>query len=162
MHSGIIAAIAMVVARYAAGILPVGDGGIRAIAVGAIVGLSAINYLGVRPGSAVQTGLTITKVLAIAALLAMLFGLGASHVPGPGGDVQVRGFLKALIAGLFAFGGWHMVTYAAEETRGGLFSARGPSASCGSAAARRTRRHFAPGGFRSRRCCLRRCAWRSC
>ena len=117
MHSGIIAAIAMVVARYAAGVVPVGDGGIRALAVGAIVGLSAINYLGVRPGSAVQTGLTLTKVVAIAALLAMLFGLGASHVPAPGGDVQMRGFLRALIAGLFAFGGWHMVTYAAEETR---------------------------------------------
>src|SRR2546425_10356728 len=117
MHSGIIAAIAMVVARYAAGVVPVGDGGIRAIAVGAIVGLSAINYLGVRPGSAVQTGLTLTKVVAIAALLAMLFGLGASHMPAPGGEVQMRGFLRALIAGLFAFGGWHMVTYAAEETR---------------------------------------------
>src|SRR5438477_2098809 len=117
MHSGIIAAIAMVAARYAAGLAAVGDGGIRAIAVGAIVGLSAINYLGVRPGSAVQTGLTLTKVVAIAALLAMLVGFGASRVPEPGGDVQLRGFLRALIAGLFAFGGWHMVTYAAEETR---------------------------------------------
>src|SRR3989475_10311941 len=106
MHSGIIAAIAMVVARYAAGVVPVGDGGIRAIAVGAIVGLSAINYLGVRPGSAVQTGLTMTKVVAIAALLAMLLGLGASHVPAAGGDLQMRGFLRALLAGLFAFGGW--------------------------------------------------------
>ena len=117
MHSGIIAAIAVVVARYTAGVVPVGDAGIRAIAVGAIVGLSAINYLGVRPGSAVQTGLTLTKVLAIAALLAMLFGLGAAHVPAPGGEVRMRGFLRALVAGLFAFGGWHMVTYAAEETR---------------------------------------------
>jgi APA family basic amino acid/polyamine antiporter len=117
MHSGIIAAIAMVVARYTAGVVPAGDGSIRAIAVGAIVGLSAINYLGVRPGSGVQTGLTVTKVLAIAALLAMLVGLGAAHVPAPAGDLQTRGFLRALIAGLFAFGGWHMVTYAAEETR---------------------------------------------
>jgi APA family basic amino acid/polyamine antiporter len=119
MHSGIIAAIAVVVARYAAGIVPVpvGDGGVRGIAVGAIVGLSAINYLGVRPGSAVQTGLTITKVVAIAALLAVLLGMGAAHVPAPRGAIDPRGFLKALVAGLFAFGGWHMVTYAAEETR---------------------------------------------
>jgi APA family basic amino acid/polyamine antiporter len=29
----------------------------------------------------------------------------------------VGAFLRALVAGLFAFGGWHMVTYAAEETR---------------------------------------------
>jgi APA family basic amino acid/polyamine antiporter len=33
------------------------------------------------------------------------------------GGIQPRGFLRALVAGLFAFGGWHMVTYAAEETR---------------------------------------------
>src|SRR2546427_431313 len=81
MHSGIIAAIAMVVARYAAGVVPVGDGGIRAIAVGAIVGLSAINYLGVRPGSAVQTGLTLTKVVPKAAAaistLVVISALGA-------------------------------------------------------------------------------------
>jgi APA family basic amino acid/polyamine antiporter len=120
MHSGIIAAIAVIVARYAVGGAHVGDAGIRGIAVGAIVGLSAINYLGVRPGSAVQTGLTLTKVLAIALLLAVLFGAGASHLSFPNaaaGRVDARGFLKALVAGLFAFGGWHMVTYAAEETR---------------------------------------------
>jgi len=120
MHSGIIAAIAVIVARYAVGGAHVGDAGIRGIAVGAIVGLSAINYLGVRPGSAVQTGLTLTKVLAIALLLAVLFGAGASHLSFPNaaaGRVDARGLLKALVAGLFAFGGWHMVTYAAEETR---------------------------------------------
>ena len=117
MHSGIIAAIAVIVARYAIGGAHVGDAGVRGIAVGAIVGLSAVNYFGVRPGSAVQTGLTLTKVLAIALLLAVLFGAGASRLALPqaaGGSVDARGFLKALVAGLFAFGGWHMVTYAAE------------------------------------------------
>src|SRR5207245_7057243 len=43
MHSGIIAAIAMVVARYTAGVVSLGDGGTRAVAVGAILLLSAIN-----------------------------------------------------------------------------------------------------------------------
>jgi APA family basic amino acid/polyamine antiporter len=117
MHSGIIAAIAVVVARYTVGSAAPGDPRIRAVAVAAIVGLSAINYLGVRPGSAVQTGLTLAKVVAIAILLALLAGFGASHPPAPAGHIDPRGFLKALVAGLFAFGGWHMVTYAAEETR---------------------------------------------
>jgi APA family basic amino acid/polyamine antiporter len=31
--------------------------------------------------------------------------------------LTARSFALALVAGLFAFGGWHMVTYAAEETR---------------------------------------------
>ncbi len=117
MHSGIVAAIAVVVARYSVVAAAPGDPRIRAVAVAAIVGLSAINYLGVRPGSAVQTGLTLTKVAAIAILLALFAGFGAAHVPAPAGTVDPRGFLKALVAGLFAFGGWHMVTYAAEETR---------------------------------------------
>src|SRR5437667_12519064 len=71
MHSGIIAAIAVVFGRYTATIIPMGDLGIRLTAVGGIIVLSAINYVGVRPGSAVQTGLTIAKLGAIVALLAL-------------------------------------------------------------------------------------------
>src|SRR5437667_6162272 len=117
MHSGIIAAIAMVFGRYAATIVPLGDAGIRLVASGGIVVLSAINYFGVRPGSAVQTGLTIVKIAAIGVLLILLVAMGTPHLPASAGTVQPRAFLRALVAGLFAFGGWHMVTYAAEETR---------------------------------------------
>src|SRR5438477_1178721 len=117
MHSGIIAAIAMVFGRYVATIVPLGDLGIRLVAVAGIVVLSAINYVGVRPGSSVQTALTITKIAAIAVLLVLLFSMGTPHMPDALGGIQPRGFLRALVAGLFAFGGWHMVTYAAEETR---------------------------------------------
>jgi len=117
MHSGIIAAIAMVFGRYTATIVPMGDLGIRLTAIGGIAVLSAINYVGVRPGSAVQTGLTIAKVAAILALLVLLVAAGTPRVPASGGAIEVGAFLRALVAGLFAFGGWHMVTYAAEETR---------------------------------------------
>ncbi len=116
MHSGIIAAIAMVFGRYTATIVPLNDLGIRLVAVGAIAVLSAINYVGVRPGSSVQTALTIAKIGAIGVLLVLLFGMGTPHMPASLGAIQPRGFLRALVAGLFAFGGWHMVTYAAEET----------------------------------------------
>src|SRR5262245_51351309 len=117
MHSGIIAAIAMVFGRYAASIVPMGDLGIRLTAVGGIAVLSVINYFGVRPGSAVQTALTIAKVAAIARLLVLLIVTGTLRVPSRTVAVPTGAFLRALVAGLFAFGGWHMVTYAAEETR---------------------------------------------
>jgi APA family basic amino acid/polyamine antiporter len=117
MHSGIIAAIAMVFGRYAATIVPLGNLGIRLVAVSGILVLSAINYVGVRPGSAVQTALTIAKMAAILVLLAILFGAGRLRAPAAGGAIETSSFLRALVAGLFAFGGWHMVTYAAEETR---------------------------------------------
>ncbi len=117
MHSGIIAAIAMVFGRYAATIVPMGDSGIRFTAIGGIVVLSAINYVGVRPGSAVQTGLTVSKIAAIIVLLGIVFGTGRLAAPAAIGAVTATGFFRGLAAGLFAFGGWHMVTYAAEETR---------------------------------------------
>src|SRR5205085_2180302 len=65
----------------------------------------------------VQTGLTIAKIAAIGALLVLLFATGTTRMPAALGTVEPRAFLRALVAGLFAFGGWHMVTYAAEETR---------------------------------------------
>ncbi|HZR24310.1 MAG TPA: amino acid permease [Vicinamibacterales bacterium] len=117
MHSGIIAAIAMVFGRYTATLVPLSDLGIRLVAVGGILILTVINYVGVRPGSAVQTGLTIAKIAAVTALIVLLFGAGSLHAPTSATSVAPRSFLRALVAGLFAFGGWHMVTYAAEETR---------------------------------------------
>ena len=51
MHTGILAAIATVFARYAGFFVPLGDTGLRVVAVGAIVVLSAVNYVGVRFGS---------------------------------------------------------------------------------------------------------------
>src|SRR5437879_1142723 len=86
MHSGIIAAIAVVFARYVVGIVPAGDAAIPTIAIGAIVVLSTINYVGVRPGSAVQTGLTLAKVLAIVILLAVLFGIGSPRATAAAAD----------------------------------------------------------------------------
>ncbi|HYM61761.1 MAG TPA: amino acid permease [Thermoanaerobaculia bacterium] len=120
MHSGIIAAIAVVVARYIGFFVPLGDVGVRVVAILAILILSAVNYAGVRQGSAVQTFFTIVKVLAIGVMLVLVFALAPGHAAEPAA-VTSRGsiheFALALVGGLFAYGGWHMVTYAAEETR---------------------------------------------
>src|SRR5215207_2328044 len=67
VHTGIAAAIATVFARYAGYFYPMGDAALRGVAVGAIFVLSAINYVGVRFGSRVQTAFTVVKVLAVAA-----------------------------------------------------------------------------------------------
>ena len=121
MHSGIVAAIAVVFARYAAFFIPVGDTGIRAIAVGVILALSALNYAGVRAGSRVQTALTCAKLAAIAAIVALGFLLPHAPVQAAAAAAPPAGttgeFLLAMVAGLFAYGGWHMVTYTAGETK---------------------------------------------
>ena len=120
MHSGIIAAIATVFARYAAAFLPLGDAGVRLVAVGAIVALSAVNYFGVEYGSRLQTAFTIGKLAAIVAIVALGFALPVRHpIAAAAAAPAVFGFhdlALAVAAGLFAFGGWHMVTYTAGET----------------------------------------------
>jgi len=121
VHSGIIAASSVILARYVAYFIPIDDIGIRVIAVGGILAFSLVNYLGVRQGSVLQTTVTISKVIAILLLLGMAAFIGvpapqsvaaSGHTP-----VDFREFVLAVSAALFAFGGWHMVTYAAGETR---------------------------------------------
>jgi basic amino acid/polyamine antiporter, APA family len=118
-HSGIIAAISMVLARYVSVLTPLSPNGITFVAIACIVLLSTINYFGVRAGSTVQTTFTIAKMAAIAAILLAVVLIStpqpaaAIAANGPHG---IREFLLGISAGLFAFGGWHQVTYAAGET----------------------------------------------
>jgi APA family basic amino acid/polyamine antiporter len=122
MHSGIVAAIAVVFARYVGQFLPLDDFQVRLVAIGGIAAVAAVNYGGVRFGSAVQTFLTAAKIVAIALAIGLGFVVGSSlpehfRAAPAAAPATAGGFALALIAGLFAYGGWHMVTYAAEETR---------------------------------------------
>ncbi|HEU4995340.1 MAG TPA: amino acid permease [Gemmatimonadaceae bacterium] len=126
MHSGIIAAIATVFARYLGHFIELGDAGTRAAAVGAIIVLSAVNYFGVRQGSALQTFFTVIKLAALLLVVAMGVYFLTSHggaadagsmAHPDAGRMTYGAVVQAMVAGLFAYGGWHMVTYAAEETR---------------------------------------------
>ena len=121
MHTGIIAAIAMVFARYAAVFVPMGDLGLRLTAVGLILLLSAVNIVGVKYGARVQTAFTAAKVGAILIMIAagiwLTRGQAMPVAPIEAGAVSFNGFVLAMAAGLFAYGGWHMVTFTAGETR---------------------------------------------
>jgi APA family basic amino acid/polyamine antiporter len=123
MHTGIIAAIATVFARYAAVFVPMGDVGLRVTAVAIILVLSGVNILGVRYGGLVQNAFTLAKVTAIAVIIgagllwarpAAPAAVSASAAEAP---LTLTGLAAAIAAGLFAYGGWHMVTYTAGETK---------------------------------------------
>jgi len=122
IHSGIIAAIAVIFAQYLGFFIPFGNVGIKAAAIAAIFGISAINYFGVKQGSMVQTLFTLGKVVAIIFIVIMGFSLGSrmpDHYTAQSivdNEISLNHFFLALVAGLFAFGGWHMVTYNSEET----------------------------------------------
>jgi APA family basic amino acid/polyamine antiporter len=109
-----------VFARYAAYFVPLSDTGLRVVAISAILFLSAINYVGVKFGGRVQTAFTAIKVLAVITIIILGWALSGDVPPHPPATtlppVTPANFLLAVSAGLFAFGGWHMVTYTAEET----------------------------------------------
>ena len=119
MHTGILAAIATVFARYAGFFVELDVTGQRLVAVSAIVVLSAINYRGVTFGTRLQSAFTLVKVLAVMAIMVVGFALFRGGPPPPVEPlppVTFANFLLAVGAGLFAYGGWHVVTYTAEET----------------------------------------------
>ncbi|HTL05384.1 MAG TPA: amino acid permease [Gemmatimonadales bacterium] len=121
MHSGIIAAIAVIFARYAGQLVSLSPLGTRLVAIGVILVHTAINYRGVRQGSRLQTAFTAGKLLAVAAIVVLGVALGGrvgDHFVGTAAPTPIgaRDFFSGLAAGLFAFGGWHMVTYSSEET----------------------------------------------
>jgi APA family basic amino acid/polyamine antiporter len=121
-QTGGMAAVAVTFARYYREItgLPGGDG---PIAAAALLGLTAINCLGVRAGSNVQSAMMLLKSAAIAALVVVGIVLGGGTVhPLPLLDRPVSfGLLRAVGAAMipvaFAYGGWQTSTFVAGEMR---------------------------------------------
>lgn len=122
IESGAVAAVAITFATYALRLVGRPDVAAVPLALGAIVLLSIINYLGVKPGSRVLNVLVVLKVLALALLIvagAMSPGFegwwGAARENGARGTAVALGFGAALIPILFAYGGWQNANYIAEE-----------------------------------------------
>ena len=67
-------------ARYAGTFLSLGDTATRLVAVGAILVLSGINYVGTRTGSRLQALITGVKVAAVAAIIGAGWWLAPSSV----------------------------------------------------------------------------------
>lgn len=122
IETGAMAAVAITFAQYASRMAG-GDGADpQLIAVAAIVVLSAVNYVGVKPGSQVLNVFVILKVAALAALI--LFAWTGPAAPGWLTAARVDTtpstaltFGVALIPILFAYGGWQNANYVAEEMR---------------------------------------------
>src|SRR5215207_2142107 len=117
--TGAIAAVAVTFANYATALLGWNAEARVPLAVPAIVTLSGVNYVGVRPGALTQNVFTVLKLAALVLLIvAGLTAAGAAASPDPE-PIQPRstGLMlgAALVPVLFAFGGWQQTNFIAEE-----------------------------------------------
>jgi APA family basic amino acid/polyamine antiporter len=120
MATGAAAAVAMTFAGYALSLAGWDPAVRQPLAAGAIVLLTALNLVGVRPAAWSQNLFTVLKLLAIAALVIAGLFLAAPEastapaVPPPTAWWPVV-IGTALVPVLFAFGGWQQTNFVAEE-----------------------------------------------
>ena len=118
--TGAIAAVAVTFATYLASLLGLPEAWTQPLAVAAIVLLSTINYVGVKPGAITQNVFTLLKLAALTGLIAaglLITGHPASPAAAapqaPANLVLAVG--AALVPVLFAYGGWQQTNFIAEE-----------------------------------------------
>jgi basic amino acid/polyamine antiporter, APA family len=126
INTGGIAAVAITFASYTVDVAGAGDELVKPLAVAAIVFLSAVNAAGVRFGAWVQNTFTLLKLAALALLVGagvwvFVSGDGGAAAAGspsaPSGAGLVLAMGTALVAVLFAYGGWQHANNIAEEIR---------------------------------------------
>ncbi|MBL8986094.1 MAG: amino acid permease [Gemmatimonadetes bacterium] len=119
-----IAAIAVGFATYLAYFIPMGEFGVRIAAVASIAILTLLNCFGLKLGAITQNVVTLVKIAAIIALIAiclMLPGGSAANLqpfwPTESLTSLIAPFGLAMVAVLYAYDGWVEITYVGSEMR---------------------------------------------
>ncbi len=120
IQTGSIGSLAYIFADYAVRLLRLSPGHTVWLACACVVGVTAINLLGIVVGKTAQNILTAAKVLGLLAIVVGGFyafqfqGAEAFAVENPPG---AAGFGFAMIFVLYAYGGWNDSAFVAAETR---------------------------------------------
>jgi basic amino acid/polyamine antiporter, APA family len=123
IQSGSIAALAVAFHLFAARLLPLKSIEQKFVSLACIALLTTINCFGVRLGKLVQNTLTLTKLAGLLLMICLLFASGTrSRIPhlrftGSALHLSVSSFGIALIAMLWAYEGWHVISFAAAEIK---------------------------------------------
>ena len=118
--TGAIAALAIVFAEYVGYFVPLGAVATKAVALGALVALAAVNVVGVRVAAAVGDTLTVAKLAALAAILGLAVWRGGAAETGGAGvraGATLGGMGAAMIGVLWSYGGWQHASFAAGEAK---------------------------------------------
>jgi APA family basic amino acid/polyamine antiporter len=125
LDPGLTAALATGLASYAGKLVTLTPIGQKAVAVGTILTLAAVNIAGVQLGASVLRGLTALKLGLLAVIAVWGFGLGrgdwSNFLPlvaqRSGSEPMPLALVPALLSAFFSFGGWWDVSRVAGEVR---------------------------------------------
>ncbi|MGH9434191.1 MAG: APC family permease [Terriglobia bacterium] len=122
MQSGSIATLAVGFGIYSGAFLPIGPAGQKWVACGLVAFLTGVNILGTRQSTWVQTTFTVAKLAGLAVLTgAAFFYHPASRHPAVPMALSSKGGMgawgEALVGVLWAYEGWHMLSFTAGEVR---------------------------------------------
>ncbi|HSS44338.1 MAG TPA: amino acid permease [Thermoanaerobaculia bacterium] len=120
--SGSIATLAVALPIYVSALIPMTPVAAKAVSLAAVLAFTAINVRGVRSGALVQNVLTTLKIGGLLGMIAVIFLLTgerprAAAAAAPDAPVGIAAFGVALVAVLWAYEGWHDVSFAAGEIR---------------------------------------------
>ena len=104
------ATIALVFAEYSGAFVTLNSNGTRIVATVAIGFVTVVNVVSVRLAAAIQNVATSAKMLALAAIIGVLFGFGdlthgAFANGGTGQAISLSGFIVGLVTALWAYDG---------------------------------------------------------
>lgn len=124
IHSGSIAALGVAFGLYSGEVFHLNSTEERVCSVIVILGLTSVSCLGVRSGKIIQNVITIAKIGGLAALTLLLCVKGSrpihlfeKAVNGEGHGLSFARFGIALVAVLWAYEGWHHVSFVAGEMK---------------------------------------------
>jgi APA family basic amino acid/polyamine antiporter len=122
VETGGIATLAVAFGIYSAAFFPFAPLQQKVITCGVIALLTAVNIAGVRKGAAVQVVFMFAKLLGLGVIIVLaVFSRGLVAAPGshslPTLVTTLGSFGVALVGVLWAYHGWHHLSYAAGEVR---------------------------------------------
>ncbi len=123
IHSGSIAALAVAFGICVGQILPLSMVEQKVLSAVLILGLTVVSCLGIRGGKLLQNLIAVAKVSGLAGIILLLSakgsrpihfqGLASAHGPA----FSIAGFGIALVAVLWAYEGWHVLSFIAGEMK---------------------------------------------
>ena len=123
IHSGSIAALAVAFGLYVGQIFLLNSVEMKVLSVSCVLALTTINCLGIRSGKVTQNLIAIAKVSGLAGIILILTAKGSRPIhlfneDAPGGHTfSLAGFGIALVAVLWAYEGWHVISFVAGEMK---------------------------------------------